>query len=831
MRMVVRRLGILAGALSLFLAGCGGGTTSPGPPPTVAPAITTQPQDQTVNSGQSATFTVTVTGTSPRIQWRRENASEPGVVRDVPGATAATYTTPLTNVNDHMARFSATATNDAGSATSTAAVLRVNEKPWILNQPSSLSTREGDPASFTVAAQGTPTLRYQWKRGGAPISGATAATYTIAAAQRTDDGAQFTVVVSNDLGQVESNSVTLLVQSAVAPPQITQQPMDQYVNIGQTANFAVSVLGTAPFNYQWQKNQTNIPGAVQSSLPIPNVQASDAGRYRVVVSNAAGSATSLEATLTVNLTPPSIVTQPAETWAGTGSTATFTVAAAGSPPFAYQWMKNGTNLPGATQASYTTPVLALSDSGTLYSVRVTNPAGSVLSQNALLHVYLARTVTGSAGTVLKGPEGDGFLPANLATAQVQVFQPAGNLTYTLFPGSGGADGQFSIPGVPAGPFLAMITPAGGGPARGLWTTLEALDFRTYAIGRPSAVYPTGASLQVQVSANLSAPLLRYELYLPSLGRVRPFSEPNITFNWSGIPLVQSGLDPVWVTALRRDVSGTETRTTIQGVRELPPFTMPDFVATLVRPDLVAPLADFTDRFQVDLDAYAALLNQVHSSLSPVDRGPARLSLRVQPYGAEIGLIPDWPTLLEIETTQTGTYDSTPFPYPDPFPALWSRGLHLQIPFTVSLVLPGAEVLPVTDALEESWPKESLPASPLSPRIRPVQGPRVNGSSIWIPPASVGTSPIFDWSPAEGDNPSLYELTLFEVDQAAKKLVERATLTTSVPSLIMPPALMKTGSVYVVRIRSVWIANFNPANPLRPYWPQASTPVYSNALKP
>src|SRR5206468_2641657 len=61
-------------------------------------------------------------------------------------------------------------------------------------------------------------------------------------------------------------------------------------------------------------------------------------------------------------------------------------AATGNTPLSYQWMKNGAAISGATGASYTTPVLALSDSGTSYTVRVINTIGNVTSSPAIITV-------------------------------------------------------------------------------------------------------------------------------------------------------------------------------------------------------------------------------------------------------------------------------------------------------------------------------------------------------------------------------------------------------------------------------------------------------------
>ena len=97
-------------------------------------------------------------------------------------------------------------------------------------------------------------------------------------------------------------------------PQITTHPQSQTRQVGQSVTFSVVAAGTAPLSYQWQRNGVNIAGATASSLTIAAVAAADNGAlFRVVVSNAVGTATSNAATLTVtnNMPPTATITAPA----------------------------------------------------------------------------------------------------------------------------------------------------------------------------------------------------------------------------------------------------------------------------------------------------------------------------------------------------------------------------------------------------------------------------------------------------------------------------------------------------------------------------------------
>jgi hypothetical protein len=152
---------------------------------------------------------------------------------------------------------------------------------------------------------GTTPFNYQWQKGTTAISGATSASYTTAPTTTSDSGSQFSVVVTNAIGNATSNAATLTVNGAAGAPSITAQPTNQTVTAGQTATFSVTVAGTTPFNYQWQKGTTAISGATSASYTTAPTTAADSGsQFSVVVSNAVGNVTSNAATLTVNAAGP-----------------------------------------------------------------------------------------------------------------------------------------------------------------------------------------------------------------------------------------------------------------------------------------------------------------------------------------------------------------------------------------------------------------------------------------------------------------------------------------------------------------------------------------------
>jgi hypothetical protein len=361
----------------------------------VAPSITAQPASKTVTAGQTATFSVTVSGTAPlTYQWKKNGG-------DVSGATSSSYTSPATVAADNNSQFTVTVTNSAGTATSNAATLTVNLPVSITTQPASQAVAVGKTATFNVAAAGSGTLTYQWNKNGAAIGGATSASYTTPAAAASDNGASFTVKVTDATGSVTSNAATLTVD---VPPSITGQPANQTVSAGQAASFSVAATGTATLTYQWKKNGAAIGGATSASYSTPATTSSDSGaQFTVTVTNSFGNATSNAATLTVNV-PPVISAQPASQTVSVGQTATFSVTATGSGSLTYQWKKNGASISGATSASYATPATAASDNGASFTVTVTGTSGSVTSNAATLTVNAPPSISAqpASKTVLAG---------------------------------------------------------------------------------------------------------------------------------------------------------------------------------------------------------------------------------------------------------------------------------------------------------------------------------------------------------------------------------------------------------------------------------------------
>lgn len=177
--------------------------------------------------------------------------------------------------------------------------------PTITAQPASLTVTTGAAATFSVTATGTAPLTYQWRKNGGGIGGATSASYRLSSTTMSDNGATFSVVVSNSAGSVQSSTATLSVNPASGPGAIiTTQPSDATVTVGQTATFTVTASGFPTPTFIWQRSNdgiawTPIGGATTATYILTATAADDSALFRALATNSTNTAYSQAAALYV----------------------------------------------------------------------------------------------------------------------------------------------------------------------------------------------------------------------------------------------------------------------------------------------------------------------------------------------------------------------------------------------------------------------------------------------------------------------------------------------------------------------------------------------------
>jgi len=251
-------------------------------------------------------------------------------------------------------------------------------------EPWDATVLEGAYVSFSAFATGTQPIALQWLKDGQPVIGATGYSLVLPAATFADAG-KYALRATNTGGTVLSREATLVVQGAL-PPTIVTHPESKTVQHSGSFQISVSASSNAPISFQWTKNDVPVPGATWSTYSPQNVQPSDAGAYRAVLTTAGGSATSNPAVITVvPATLPVFTQHPGSLTVEEGAHASFSTGITSAVSVTYQWIHDDVAIPGATGQSLTLPSVGAADAGS-YHLVATNAGGAVSSDAAVLTV-------------------------------------------------------------------------------------------------------------------------------------------------------------------------------------------------------------------------------------------------------------------------------------------------------------------------------------------------------------------------------------------------------------------------------------------------------------
>lgn len=348
------------------------------------PTITYQSPNDSACLGQSKSFNITATGSSPiTYQWYF-----PNIATAISGATNNFYT--INSVaSSHSGTYYCKATNTCSSATTSAISFTVKTAPAITTQSSNLVLCATQQANFSVTATGTAPITYKWYKDNAVISGAIGSSYQINSVATSDAG-NYYCVISNSCGSINSSTKTLTVNTVAA---ISSQSASDSICLGQTKSFSVNATGSSPITYQWYFNTTSnaITSATNNFYSINSIKSSDAGSYYCKATNSCGSATTSQITLYVR-TAPVISAQTSSATRCVGQGQNFSVTASGSPTPTYQWYKDDVAISGATNNAFAISVVAATDAGN-YQCVVSNACGYAQSSIKTLTVNTAPVVT------------------------------------------------------------------------------------------------------------------------------------------------------------------------------------------------------------------------------------------------------------------------------------------------------------------------------------------------------------------------------------------------------------------------------------------------------
>ncbi len=304
-------------------------------------------------------------------------------------------------------------------------VTPANENPpRVTREPTSVTVEEGATVFFEATGAGNPVPTEQWELstdGGAqwaPVAGATSTVLEIASARTSESGDEYRAVFTNSLGTATTKPVTLTVRLA---PKVAKQPASATVEEGQSVAFEVGTAGFPAPSVQWElsidggSTWAQVKGATAVQLTIASARTSENGdEYRAFLVNAAGSAFSQAAKLTVQ-NVPKLTKQPASVGVEEGYPASFEASATGFPAPTVQWElstdsgASWTPVAGATAKKLTIASASSSESGDEYRALFTNPAGTATSNAATLTVRDFPSVTEQpVGTTLEAGQNAQF---------------------------------------------------------------------------------------------------------------------------------------------------------------------------------------------------------------------------------------------------------------------------------------------------------------------------------------------------------------------------------------------------------------------------------------
>ncbi len=374
---------------TLSQAGCAGVTIAKGPASStdsgqVTPSILTQPASQTLSAGQTATFSVTASGTAPlNYQWLKNGTP-------ISGATLAAYTTPATSASDSGSQFTVTVRNSIGSVTSKTATLTVNAAaPVVITvTPNVTTVTIGNTQQFLGTVTGTSNMAVAWSVSGAGCVGAACGTVSAsglyAPPATAPSPATITVKATSVADPTKSASATVTIL-AVVSVFVSISPTSAAVPVTGTQLFRASVAGTSNTAVSWSLTGPGCSGSACGTLSTsassvvysaPIVAPSPA-TVSVVANSVADPTKSAAAGVTIDPTNVVVNVTPTNVSVTTGSTQQFVASVTGTSNTAVAWTVSGTGCSGTACGTISSSGLYTAPKAEPTSATVTITATSV----------------------------------------------------------------------------------------------------------------------------------------------------------------------------------------------------------------------------------------------------------------------------------------------------------------------------------------------------------------------------------------------------------------------------------------------------------------------
>lgn len=355
------------------------------------PVITTHPASADLAYGSFLGLGVQLASPGPySYRWHKDGTP-------IPNATRPTYTIDAVTKVD-AGSYHVVVSTPFVSVTSNPAVITVADPtpPTISNTIANITVNHGDYAYFDIAVLGSPPFTFRLLRGDVLVTEQSSSSFYLTDLVATTHNGTYRVEVLSPHGTAVSNDFTITVAPPVLPAITLNSPATMDVQAGSYVSFNASVTGSNPMTVQWFKDGVPVKEGGTSYFSLSEVTPEYAGTYRLVATNAAGSATSSPIVLTVTPpTPPEITSYPYQTQvtAYVGNSTSLNYAnITGTGPLTFQWYKDDVALGNSGGGSYSLYPVTMNDAGT-YWLEVTSPYGSAVGEPITVNV-----VASSSGT-------------------------------------------------------------------------------------------------------------------------------------------------------------------------------------------------------------------------------------------------------------------------------------------------------------------------------------------------------------------------------------------------------------------------------------------------
>jgi len=467
--------------------------------------ITTQPANQTVLVGKPATFSVVVNDPAATFQWFRGTTA-------IAGATSSSYTTPATTLADSGAKFKVQATKGL-TITSDEVTLTVVDLAPPADPTVSFNFDNGQlPAGTQVFGGGTNSSGNPWVPSvvsgvlelttavngqagafviqpllaGAELSGFTAA-FDVRVGGGTAppaDGFSFNFapdLPNGTIGGAEDGGGTGLTIGFDIFDNLNETPPAPSIDV----RYKNTVVASTRLPYQQIETGNDFrqvlvrvsaegkldlaygDRVLYTGLQLPNYAFISNGKFGFYARTGGLNENQWLDNLSIlaikSVLPLRITQEPADAAVLTGRTASFTVVVSDPNGATYRWSKNNAAIPGATNATYTTPATTFADDGATFGVQVVGPGGTVNSRQALLSVVPPITISNPKisfdfndgavppGTTLIGVAGGGYVDSSGGVNNSGVLKLTDNNP------NGGQTGTFLIDDVDSGQAVSAFT--------------------------------------------------------------------------------------------------------------------------------------------------------------------------------------------------------------------------------------------------------------------------------------------------------------------------------------------------------------------------------------